>query len=208
MKIATLIASETMNATYCPLTKKLRNGILTITAIEAFSTAVAVLAVIQFQYSHNSRMKGHNAKLKLWTFKTVVFFGFAQKVLFSAFSISKIYRPTRYVSYFDMSVGLNQFMISCECFLYAFIYIKAFEFSPYRKALQENHCARGSPINAILDINNPMDIIRGTVFAFSHLQNPKRHGTYSEPLDKEEDKIRLAKDGAQIEMRLGSESSV
>lgn len=122
-------------------------------------------------------MPGHNATLKLWIFKSVVGLEFVQNVLFSALAQAKVYRPTQYVSYYDMYTGLNQFMISCECFLYAFAYIKAFEFGSYRKMIKGGDHAHGSPLRAILDIVNPMDIIRDTVVAFTEVKYAQQAGT-------------------------------
>jgi hypothetical protein len=125
-------------------------------------------------------MQGLRPRLKLWIFKSIVILEFVQNVVFSALASTEAYRPTQYVSYYDMSIGLNQFIISCECFLYAFLYIIAFEFTSYRNVLKEGRCVRGTSLSALLDIINPMDIIRGTIAAFEFLKKPESAGTYGE----------------------------
>lgn len=155
-------------------------------------------------------MQGRHPRLKLWAFKSIVLLEFIQNVVFSALASKEAYRPTQYVSYYDMSIGLNQFIISCECFLYSFMYIKAFEFASYRKALKEGHHGRGSLLNAILDIINPMDIIRGTLAAFGSLKKPERSGTYGENhmVAAKDSRQHPVSGEAQIEHNLGSDSSV
>lgn len=141
---------------------------------------MAVIAVIRFESSHHSRLQGRHPRLKLWTFKSVVFLEFIENVVFSALAAKQAYRPTQYASYYDMSIGLNQFVISCECFLYAFMYLKAFEFGSYRKALKEGRLSRGSPLSAILDIINPRDILFGTFFAFAAWRKAQPPGSNGE----------------------------
>lgn len=103
-----------------------------------------------------------------------------QNVVFSALAAKKAYRPTQYVSYYDMSIGLNQFIIACECFLYAFMYPKAFEFKPYRRAVKEGQHTRGSPLRAFLEVINPMNILRETLTAFAFFRSVERSGTNME----------------------------
>ncbi len=171
---------------------------------------MAVVAVIRFEGAHNSHMRGRHPRLKLWAFKSIVFLEFIQNVVFSALASTEAYRPTQYVSYYDMSIGLNQFIISCECFFYTFMYIKAFEFGSYRKAIKEGHHGRGSPLSAVLDIINPMDIIRGTLAAFGSLKKPEHSGTYGENhmVAANASRHRPVNGEAQIEHKLRSDSSV
>lgn len=153
---------------------------MVIQVVQAFSTTFAVIAIIRFVSLHNSRLQGRHPRLKLWTFKSVVFLEFLQNVIFSALATKELYRPTQYVSYYDMSIGLNQFIIACECFLYAFMYPKAFEFKPYRRAIKDGQRTRGSPLRAFLEVINPMDIFREALVAFAFVRNAKRSGSNME----------------------------
>lgn len=51
-----------------------------------------------------------------------------QTVVFTALAATEAFRPTQYVSYYDMDIGLNQLLISAECLVYAPFSIKAYEF--------------------------------------------------------------------------------
>lgn len=155
-------------------------------------------------------MRGRHPRLKLWTFKSIVLLGFIQNVVFSALASKEAYRPTQYISYYDMSIGLNQFIISCECFFYTFMYVKAFEFGSYRSALKEGRHARGPPLSAILDIINPMDIIRGTLAAFGSLKKPERSAIQAENhmVAANDARDHPGSGEAQIEHKLVPDSSV
>ncbi|MCJ1388815.1 hypothetical protein MMC18_001665 [Xylographa bjoerkii] len=207
-RIATLVASEALYAATCPLSKKRGNALMIIQVVQAFSTTMAVVAVIRFEGTHNSRMQDRHPRLKLWTFKSIVFLEFVQNVVFSALASTETYRPTQYVSYYDMSIGLNQFIISCECFLYTFMYMKAFEFGSYRRAIKEGRCGSNSPLSAIQDIINPMDIIKGTLAAFGSLKKPERYGTHgvSHMVAANDSHHHPASGQAQMEHQGGSDS--
>jgi len=109
-----------------------------------------------------------------------------------------------------MSVGLNQFPISCECFLYGLMYIKAFEFESYRKVLREGTYAYISPLSAFLDIINPIDILRGTHIAFMGFKKPE-HVTIDDanPKVTTNGALHHAVGGEEtMEPKFGSESTV
>ncbi|CZR61412.1 uncharacterized protein PAC_11308 [Phialocephala subalpina] len=157
----------------------LQYGLLIIQVVQAFSTNFAVVAVIGLVSVHNSRLQGRHPRLKLWTFKSVVFLEFIQNVVFSALAATQAYRPTQYVSCYGMSIELNQFITAYKCFF------------------------------AFLEVINPMDIIRETLAAFSFFRNVEpseintengmvaTNGTYDH-----------VKDEAQIRREPGLESLV
>lgn len=129
-----------------------------------------MIAVIRYERRMKNELKGHRSMLKLVAFKTIVFIQLIQDDIFSGLAGRKIFAPTAHVSYFDFSLGTPAFMLCCEMFLFSILFVWAFEFAPYRRAVRQGSKERRSIGTAVVDVLNIMDIIRGLGFMFQALK--------------------------------------
>ena len=84
-----------------------------------------------------------------------------QSILFTVLSQKHVFPPTKYVSYDDFSIGLEWFILTIEMFFVSVMFIRSFEFAPYRLDT-ERGIPRQGIFKALLEIINPMDFIQGT----------------------------------------------
>ena len=122
-------------------------------------------------------LKHHRALLKLFAFKSIVGLQFIQDILFTFLAEYRVYTPTEYVSYEDFTTGIPNFILCWELFGFSLLFIKAFEYHPYRVKVQEGHPVQKSVRRAFLDSMNVLHIFTACRFLLSGHLILHDHGT-------------------------------
>ena len=119
----------------------------------------------------------HRAVFKLFAFKTIVGLQFTQDILFTFLASYRVYTPTKYVSYMDFSVGIPNFLLCWEVFFFSLLFIKAYEYHPYRLKVQQGVPAQKSLRRALRDTLNVVHIFTAVRFLITGHLKLHDHGT-------------------------------
>ncbi|MCJ1230868.1 hypothetical protein MMC12_007542 [Toensbergia leucococca] len=185
----TFTIGEAMQATQCPLSKTLKNAHVAISVTESVFIIIAITALLVFYRRMRNHLKQHHALSKLVAYKLVVFISLIQNSIFAGLAAGMILKPTRTVSYLDITVATPAFMTCVEMCIFSFIFVWSFTAKPYKvtagAALPAEHtpgCANIHRLGlreAVFDVLNFWDLIEGSFFmckAVKHLaQGSKWH---------------------------------
>lgn len=159
-----MIVAEVIRATTCPLSGTRKYGTIVAEVISGFSTAFTIFGIILFERRMHRDLAQHRPLVKLFAFKSIVGLQFTQDILFTFLAEYRVYTPTKYVSYMDFSVGIPNFILCWELFLFSLLFIKAFGYHPYRVKVQQGYPAQKSLRRALLDSLNVIHIIIASRF--------------------------------------------
>lgn len=165
-RIMTLIAFEVLYGVTCPLSAGRQLGSIAVTVVQGMSTLVAVIGVVRFERRMSTNLKNHRPLFKLFAFKMSVGLELIQSVLFTVLAKERVFFPTLYISYNDFYIGVPQFLLINEMFLFSIIFIWAYEYAPYRVQVKQGATTK-SVGAALVDILNPSDIFRAVLFMFT-----------------------------------------
>jgi hypothetical protein len=172
-RVTTLAATEYYQAVACPLSQKLTYSRAAISAVQAVSTSMCLISILMFYRRLKVQIGPHHCIKKLAAFKGVVFITMTQTVIFSALQAAKVLKPTKTVSYLDITLGVPAFMTCCEMFLFSLFFLWPFWPSPYLssspKAHENGQYVRHGFWKALLDVFNVWDIISGVFFRYKLL---------------------------------------
>ena len=168
VRIGTTIAAEYVQAHYCQLsiTKVKANAIINV--VQGSDTIIAVVGVIMYYHRMRADLKRHRALAKLVSMKSLIIIQVIQSALFRGLATPHtginggqlIFTPTPQITWFDFTVGIPNFMLCCECFIFSMIFLWAFTSSPYKSAKQQG-APQGSFFKGIVDSVNMADILLG-----------------------------------------------
>ena len=167
-RVATLIASEIIAVSLCPLNPTRGYASTAIEVIQGVSTGVAVMGVVQFERQMKSKLHHHRSVLKLWGFKIAVICGAVQDALFAILAEKKVFIPPRpfYISYNDFASGLPHVIFLYELTIDAIIFLWAFSPKPYRTFLEHKGEKTAGPFKALVEVWWPEDIVRALKWPF------------------------------------------
>ncbi|OCL02017.1 DUF300-domain-containing protein [Glonium stellatum] len=153
-------AASMAAGTYCATSNKLYFAHIWITVLRGFSEGMAIFCVLRFYKIKKAELSPHKAMLKLIAFKGIVFLGFLQTTLFSILVSSRVIKPTKYLSYHDISVGLPNFVLACEMPFFSALIMVAYSVKPYTSTkLGRDYQGGPGGIKALLEALNYSDIL-------------------------------------------------
>jgi hypothetical protein len=150
---------------------------LQITILGGFLEGAALFSVLRFYKIMKPKLTSQGVMLKLVAFKGIVFLSFVQNVSGLPISLvrmltvlvqvvlgilvsSHVIKPTKYMSYHDISIGLPNFILACELPFFAAMIMVAYSIKPYT-SLKMGRTYQGGPggIKAIVAALNYSDIL-------------------------------------------------
>lgn len=150
---------------------------LQITIIQGFLEGAALFSVLRFYKIMKPKLTPHGVMLKLVAFKGIVFVSFLQNVSSLPISLMRVLivfvqavlgilvtfhviKPTKYMSYHDITIGLPNFILACELPFFAVMIMVAYSIEPYT-SLKMGRAYQGGPggIKAIVAALNYSDIL-------------------------------------------------
>jgi hypothetical protein len=172
-RVSTLIATEYFEATACPLSTKLTDSRLAISAVQAVSITMALGAILLFYRRLKADIGKHYCIRKLAVFKGVVGVTTLQTLIFSILQVEKVLTPSETVSYLDITLGVPAMMICCEMLIFSWLFLWPFWPSPYLPshpmAKENGYTGKHGFWRALLEVVNVWDIISGVFFRYKLL---------------------------------------
>jgi len=162
---------------YCKASNSIHFAHIWLAVLKFVFPTIAILSCLQF-YKHNKgKLQHHKILLKLFTFKSIIGLNVVQSVCHTTylfvhiiiltqhpkFTISilsghNILKPSEYMTYHDVQVGLPSLILACEMPIFAIMMFVAFSPAPYT----HNGPAAG-PLSAIVDAFNVTDLLSAFV---------------------------------------------
>ncbi|KAH3909842.1 hypothetical protein HBI56_130860 [Parastagonospora nodorum] len=143
---------------YCKASNSIHFAHIWLAVLKFIFPTIAILSCLQF-YKHNkTKLQQHKILLKLFTFKSIIGLNVVQSFTISILSGHNILKPSKYMTYHDVQVGLPSLILACEMPIFAIMMFIAFSPAPYTR----NGPAAG-PLSAIVDAFNVTDLLSAFV---------------------------------------------
>lgn len=169
-RVCTLVATEIIQARACPLSTKLTNSRLVISAIQTISILIGLAAILRFYARLKAHIGKHYCIRKLVVFKGVIGITTLQTLIFSILELEKELVPTKTVSYLDLTLGIPAMMTCCEMLIFSCLFLWPFWPSPYLPssdmATEIGYVRRYGFWSAMWEVVNVWDIISGVFFRY------------------------------------------
>ncbi|OCK91020.1 uncharacterized protein K441DRAFT_642148 [Cenococcum geophilum 1.58] len=153
-------AASMAAGTYCATSNRLYFAHIWIIIIRGFLEGAALFSVLRFYKIMKSKLISHGVMLKLIAFKGIIFLSFVQNAVLGILVSSHVIKPTKYMSYHDISIGLPNFILACELPFFAVMIMVAYSIKPYT-SLKMGRTYQGGlgGIKAIVAALNYSDIL-------------------------------------------------
>ena len=176
----------------CPHGHKAQATKLILEIIDALFITVAILGVLGFERRMKTELKPLGAARKLWALKLFVGVSVTLSIAFAILQkFSKIGATTPHLNYYDLTIGLPDVLFQFAMLLFCFVFWWAYPAGRYRHAGETPGTAvsRLPAYRALIDPLNPLDLIKGSWYAFvilAKLPFGKRRGVGYRAQESEE----------------------
>ncbi|KAF2665005.1 hypothetical protein BT63DRAFT_82552 [Microthyrium microscopicum] len=167
-RIITTIASWIIAGTFCRTDKKFTTAFTVINVINGISTAVCAISILRVYKQTKAQLTGNKFVSKLVVLKTAVILQFIQRIVFSILIKTNALKATSTMSAADAKIGIPNILISGEMFIYCFLFIGPYSWTPYTR----KNAPSGVPYKkmsfarAVLTAWNLSDIVLGIFDVF------------------------------------------
>ncbi|KIW79330.1 hypothetical protein Z517_05942 [Fonsecaea pedrosoi CBS 271.37] len=158
-RVVTVTATEIVEATQCHGTTSYQRAMTIISIVQGLLTATCLIGISKFYSRFRSQLHVADRRIlyKMGVFKLLVFTQLVQRIIINALSQSDVLKPTEHLSYNDLNLGLNSFLICLETFVLAILFV--WPFWPHKAFAN----SRAGILSAALDAINPCDFFAGIV---------------------------------------------
>lgn len=155
-------AASLAAGTYCARSNKPYFAHIWITIIRLLSAILAIISILKFYKRLRPQLSPYNVMLKLLAFKGIIFLNIFQGFVLNLLVSSNTIKPTKYLSYHDVTVAIPSLVLSCEMPFFAVLILFAYNTKPYAMRNMEYV---GGPLGlrAIFQALNMMDILSAFV---------------------------------------------
>ena len=153
--VACLVASEVVTATQCQLSETFRVASKVIRVIGSISIVITLIQLIIIHVHLRAQLSGKKALRKLMAVKILAIIVITQTVVFG-FIKPNIATRWPHASFFDILVGVPNFLTCIEMALFAVAWMFLFGVSAVQNAVNLNN---RSPVSALIHILNISDIV-------------------------------------------------
>ncbi|OCL13549.1 hypothetical protein AOQ84DRAFT_385338 [Glonium stellatum] len=157
-------AASMAAGTYCATSNKPYFAHIWITVLQGFLEGAALFSVLRFYNIMILKLTPYGVMMKLIAFKGIVFLSFLQNIILGLLVSFHVIKPSKYMTYHDISIGLPNLVLACETPIFAAFIMVAYSTKPYT-SLKVGRAYQGGPggIKAILAALNYSDILSSFV---------------------------------------------
>ena len=152
---------------YCPESMSPSHAHLYITIVLFVSVSVALYALVVLYLVLKDDLTEYEPFSKFLAIKLIIFVSFWQSVVISFLADRGYIKATTYWTKYNISSGLNSFIVCFELILFAIYFSRAFDYRPYRPAGREHvrHVWKG-----MVDSLNLYDFLKEIWYGIKYLQ--------------------------------------
>lgn len=164
VRLIATIVTIAISGSECKLSKHHKRAQAIINIIQAVSTTICIVGILQQTKMLKLALGGYKIITKLLALKLIIFLDVLQSLIFSILSNTGDIKPTKTQSLPDLLIGTPELIVCCECFIFSLLYFWPYSARSYtaRKhdANQQSYPRMGF-FRAIIDVMNISDIITG-----------------------------------------------
>ncbi|KAL8828689.1 MAG: hypothetical protein Q9170_006492 [Blastenia crenularia] len=164
-RLATLIASEILTATECPISDKLEHRRTIVNVIGTAVTVIALVAILRYYARLKEELRPRGAVHQLLAYKGLIFLALVPNTIIQALVSFTVIVPSTYISYLDWQIGIPALITCSLMFAFSPLFWGTFSASPYRSAAKQGQ-RRDSFGSGLLLVINLLDILKGVGLMF------------------------------------------